>query len=86
MKILHMVKSPNDSLAYDTALGQRQIGENEVWILLLQDAVYTPPPNWDKLYVCHDDLLARGVNCSGIQVDYGEMVDLLLSVDTVVNW
>ena len=81
-----MVKSPDDSLAYDTALGQQQIGENEVWILLVQDAVYTPPSNWDNLYVCHDDLSARGVNCPGIQVGYGEMVDLLFKVDTVVNW
>ena len=86
MKILHMVKSPGDHLAYDIALKQQQAGEDEVWILLLHDAVYTPPSDWDNLYVCVDDLEARGVNCPGIQVDHGEMVDLLFKVDSVVNW
>lgn len=86
MKILHLVKSPGDTLAYETAESQRRAGRDEVWILLLHDAVYTPPPSWDNLYVNRDDLLARGVNSPGIQVDHGEIVDLLFGVDTVVNW
>ncbi|MDH4318115.1 MAG: hypothetical protein OEV64_06970 [Desulfobulbaceae bacterium] len=86
MKILHLVKSPGDVLAYETADNQRRSGLDEVWILLLHDAVYTPPPSWDKLYISRDDILARGVNTPGIQVDHGEIVDLLFAADTVVNW
>ena len=86
IKILHIIKKSDDFLAYDMISRQRRNKENEVAVLLLHDAVYTPPNEDTTTFCCRDDLEARNVTCHGNPVDYKEIVNLMLDADKVINW
>ncbi len=86
MKILHVIRKTNDHYAFDVIQRQRQAGENEVAVLLLQDAVLTPPDDEAGLFVCGDDAAARGVAPRGERVGYDDIVKMLLEYDSVVSW
>ncbi len=86
MKILHIIKKTHDLAAYETALRQAEDDQQEVSILLLHDAVYTPPKNYPGLFSCRDDVEARGIKCPGTAVSYEEIVNLLVESDSVVSW
>jgi sulfur transfer complex TusBCD TusB component (DsrH family) len=60
--------------------------EHEVSILLMHDAVYTPPENHFTLFSCQDDVEARGIDCPGTSVSYQDIVNLLLENDSIVSW
>ena len=86
MKILHIIKKPHDLFAYDMAEKQAENDTQEVSILLMHDAVYTPPKNHTRLFICRDDMEARGLECPGTSVSYEDIVNLLLESNSVVSW
>ncbi|MCZ7381158.1 MAG: hypothetical protein O8C64_06270 [Candidatus Methanoperedens sp.] len=81
MKILHIIRNPNDVTPLEIAKAQSK--DNEVAILLLHDAVYTKPDL--TTYACTADAEARGVTGHKC-VDYGRIVAMLFEYDKVVSW
>jgi len=81
MKILHIIRNPNDTTPIEIANAQSK--EHNVALLLLHDAVYMKPGL--KAYACSTDAKARGVNeheCAG----YERIVQMLFEYDRVVSW
>ncbi len=86
MNILHIIKNTNDSYAWKTASRQRRKKGNQVTILLLHDAVFSPVQNDIEVFACQDDVVARGVKTKASLVDYEEIVKMLLNADSIVCW
>jgi len=86
VKILHVIKTLDDRYAYEMASRQREEEGHSVGILLLQDAVLTPPVDASGLFACREDVEARGGPCPGRAVGYEEIVRMLLEYDTVICW
>jgi len=81
MKILHILRNPNDLTPLEIAKAQSR--EHEVAVLLLHDAVYMKPEL--TTYACATDAEARGV--AGREcVDYKRIVEMLFEYDKVVSW
>jgi sulfur relay protein TusB/DsrH len=83
MKILHIIRNPNDETPLEIARSQSEI--HEVAVLLMHDAVYAIPDVQFKVYACTADAEARGVarhEC----VDYKGIVQMLFEYDKVVSW
>ena len=83
MKILHIIRNPNDETPLEIARSQNK--EHEVAVLLLHDAVYAIPDVQFKVYACTSDAEARGVarhEC----VDYKKIVEMLFEFDKIVSW
>ena len=81
MKILHIIRNPNDATPIEIARAQSK--EHDVAILLLHDAVYAKPDL--TTYACAKDAQARGVThheCVG----YEKIVEMLFEYDKVVSW
>ncbi len=81
MKILHIIRNPNDTTPIEIARAQSR--EHDVAILLLHDAVYAKPDL--TTYACAKDAQARGVTqheCVG----YEKIVEMLFEYDKVVSW
>ena len=81
MKILHIIRNPNETTPIDIAKAQGV--EHDVALLLLHDAVYLKTGL--KAYACKDDADARGVimhECVG----YDGIVQMLFEYDRVVSW
>ncbi|MBU4374307.1 MAG: hypothetical protein KKD69_03025 [Euryarchaeota archaeon] len=81
MKILHIIRNPNDATPLEIAKAQSK--EHEVAILLLHDAVYAKPDL--TAYACTKDAEARGVTgheCVG----YDRIIEMLFEYDKVVSW
>jgi sulfur relay protein TusB/DsrH len=85
-KILHVIKNTNDRYAYETCLRQNEEKGAAISVLLLHDAVFTPPEGVESLYACRDDAEARGTKNAGRLVTYEEIVEMLLRADTVICW
>jgi sulfur relay protein TusB/DsrH len=83
MKILHIIRHPNDETPYEIARSQSE--EHEVAVLLLHDAVYVIPDVQFKVYICTSDAEARGVTRHEC-VDYKMIVKMLFEFDKVVSW
>jgi sulfur relay protein TusB/DsrH len=83
MKILHIIRNPNDETPLEIARSQSE--DNEVAVLLLHDAVYAIPDVQFKVYACEADVEARGVTRHEC-VDYKKIVELLFEFDKVVSW
>jgi sulfur transfer complex TusBCD TusB component (DsrH family) len=81
MKILHIIRNPNDATPLEIARAQSK--DNEAAILLLHDAVYAKPDL--KTYACAKDAEARGVTEHDC-VDYGRIAEMLFEYDKVVSW
>ena len=81
MKILHIIRNPNDSTPIEIAKSQSK--GHEVMILLLHDAVYARPEF--PAYACAADAMARGVTWHEC-VDYSRIVRMLFEYDKVVSW
>jgi sulfur relay protein TusB/DsrH len=83
MKILHIIRNPNDETPLEIAKSQSK--EHEVAVLLLNDGVYAIPDVQFKVYACDADAKARGVarhEC----VDYKRILQMLFDFDNVVSW
>jgi len=83
MKILHIIRNPNDETPLEIARSQSK--ENEIAILLLHDAVYAIPDVQFKVYSCKADAEARGVVLHEC-VEYKKIVQMLFEYDKVVSW
>ncbi|SNQ60776.1 hypothetical protein [Candidatus Methanoperedens nitratireducens] len=81
MKILHIIRNPNDTTPLEIAKAQNK--EHEVAILLMHDAVYAAPSL--KTYACADDAEARGVTRHE-RVGYDRIVEMMFEYDKVVSW
>ncbi len=81
MKILHIIRNPNDLTPIEIA--KAESNDNEVAILLLHDAVYTKSDLTS--YACAKDAEARGVKAHEY-VDYDRIVEMLFEYDKVVSW
>ncbi len=81
MKILHIIRNPNDKTPIEIAKAQSR--EHEVAILLLHDAVYAKSDL--TTYACSEDAQARGVT-GHERVGYERMVEMLFEYDKVVSW
>ncbi len=81
MKILHIIRNPNDTTPMEIAKSQSK--EHEVSILLIHDAVYASPGL--RSYACAKDAEARGVMAHE-RVGYDRIVEMLFEYDKVVSW
>lgn len=81
MKILHIIRNPNDTTPIEIAKAQGR--EHDVTILLMHDAVYMDPGM--KAFACMDDAEARGVTTHEC-VGYDRIVNMLFEYDRVVSW
>lgn len=81
MKILHIIRNPNDTTPFEIAKSQGN--GNEVAVLLLHDAVYAKPDLTTFAASC--DAKARGVTAHEC-VDYDRIVQMLFEYDKVVSW
>jgi sulfur transfer complex TusBCD TusB component (DsrH family) len=81
MKILHIIRNPNDATPLEIARAQGR--EHEVAILLLHDAVYARTDL--TAYASEADAKARGV--TGHEgVDHKRIVQMLFEYDKIVSW
>jgi sulfur relay protein TusB/DsrH len=88
MKILHIIRNPNDTTPIEIAIVQGR--EHEVAVLLLHDGVYAHPENDAKnhgfqVYASSTDALVRGVTGHEC-VDYKQIARMLFEYDKVVSW
>lgn len=81
MKILHIIRNPDDTTPIEIARAQSR--DNEVALLLLHDAVYARPDL--STYACAKDAEARGVEWHEL-VGYDRIVKMLFEYDKVVSW
>ncbi len=81
MKILHIIRNPNDATPLEIAKAQGR--EHEVAILLLHDAVYTRTDL--TAYASEVDAKARGVTGHEC-VDHKRIVQMLFEYDKIVSW
>ncbi len=86
MRILHIVKTKHDTLAFSIA--KEQALSNDVSILLLHDAVLIDKGklNGLKAFACKDDVLARGIETQYQLLDYPEIVNLIFDNEKVISW
>ena len=81
MKILHIIRNPNDVTPLEIAKAQSK--DNEVAILLMHDAVYSLPDL--PTFACKTDAEARSVTEHDC-VDYARIVQMLFEYEKVVSW
>ncbi len=81
MKILHIIRNPNETIPLEIAKEQNR--DSEVAVLLLHDAVYAKPDL--TTFACAKDAEARGVKAHEC-VDYDRIVEMLFEYDKVVSW
>lgn len=81
MKILHIIRNPNDATPLEIAKAQGR--EHEVAILLLHDAVYARCDL--TAYASAADAKARGVTGHEC-VDNKRIVQMLFEYDKIVSW
>ncbi len=81
MKILHIIREPNDTTPFEIAKSQES--GNEVAVLLLHDGVYARPDL--TTYASSDDSKARGITAHEL-VDYDRIVQMLFEYDKVISW
>lgn len=83
MKILHIIRNPNDSTPFEIAKSQDK--EHEVAILLLHDAVYANPDIQLQVYASAVDARARGITKHEC-VDFKRIARMLFEYDKIVSW
>lgn len=86
MKILHIIRNPDEATGLDFALEQSK--EHEVSILFMHDGVYSVRKKMDfpaTVFFCKDDLQARGLDTRDA-LDYDQIVDVIFSHDKVICW
>lgn len=81
MKILHIIRNPNDATPLEIARSQSV--DHKVAVLLLHDAVYAKSDH--RAYASASDARARGVTGHEC-VDYKQIAKMLFEYDLVVSW
>jgi len=91
-KILHILKEPYSPLALEMIKEEAKNPQQEVLILLIQEAVKKALPLNDsiKAYILKEDLEERGLtpppNMKYTCINYQGMLDLIYQADKVVTW
>ena len=84
MKILHVIKNPDEKKAFEIA--KIQAKKHEIGILLIQDAVLGKLSfDFARAYVSDADVKARNQKIEDT-IDYDEMVKLIFEYDRVISW
>ena len=84
MKILHIIKNPDERKAFEIA--KIQAKKNEIGILLIQDGVLGNLSfDFAKTYISDADVKARNLKVEGT-IDYDEMIKLIFEYDRVISW
>lgn len=84
MKILHIIREMDDRRALETA--RDHAGENDVTVVLLQDAVLSKVPWEGDIYACREDVEARGGAPKAKEVEYRELIRMIFGHDRVIMW
>ncbi|HUJ79068.1 MAG TPA: hypothetical protein VLY45_01990 [Nitrospiria bacterium] len=83
MSVLHLVRRPNDRLAFETAARQGR----ESTVLLIQDGVRGEAPDGvGAVYAAADDVQARGVTSAYPVVETAKICELIIGHDRVFVW
>ena len=85
-KVLHILKRKDD---FSLEIIRKEAGSNEVTVILIQDAVGLHlNGSGAKVFILSDDLeeLKDRKRLSYPTIGYKEMLDAILSADTVVTW
>ncbi|MGH7275089.1 MAG: DsrH/TusB family sulfur metabolism protein [Nitrospiria bacterium] len=91
-RILHVLKEPHTPVALEMIRQEAKDPQQEVMILLIQEAVTKTLPLGDSLktYVLKEDLEERGLTSPTKGdyrlIDFRGMLDLLYRVDKIVTW
>lgn len=85
MQILHIIRNLNDGLPLNMLHLQQEDG-NKVAVLLVHDAVLRSPELNVPVYVCEDDVKARGAITTSPSLSYDEIVDMIFAYDSVTVW
>ena len=84
MKVLHLVRDPGDSLAWEAIA--LHPATDEVRVVLLQDAVALVPEAGLTVAAAAPDARARGVKGPASLIEYDEIVAWMEWSDKVVAW
>jgi sulfur relay protein TusB/DsrH len=90
--ILHILKEPQAPIALEMIRQEAKKPDQEIMILLIQEAVRKTPPMNDSLktYILQEDLEERGLisppNDPYTCINYQGMLDLIYKADKVVTW
>ena len=84
MKILHVIRKPNEPLAFEIARSQAEV--HQVAFLLIQDGLLSRPEPPAAVYALADDLRAQGLGAVGITTDYDGAIRLMADSDRVIVW
>lgn len=85
-RVIHILKDANCEEALTLIGPQATANEEDLTILLIQDAVKLTPSVAAKVCVLEEDAKARGVKSPFEPVDYEKMVEMILAADTVMTW
>ncbi|MBT3270315.1 hypothetical protein HN371_24445 [Candidatus Poribacteria bacterium] len=84
MKILHIVRSPDDAYAMQMIAAQES--SHDLRVAFVQDGVYRPTAPTATRYVVEEDCVARGVEAAVDSVTHEQLVDLIFDSDRVISW
>jgi hypothetical protein len=82
--ILHILRTLRDESAWQIIRTQRDM--HPVAVLLIHDAVLTPPPLEVPMYTCEADVMARGITSPLPRLSYAQIVDLIFACKQVMVW
>jgi len=82
MKILHIIRDPQETLAIELATQQSE----EAALLLVQDGVFLRQAFPGRIHALADDIAARNLAAPYGPVDYEGAVKLIFEYDKVVVW
>jgi len=85
-KTLHILKDEASEEPLQLLQAAGAEGSTDFAVLLIQDAVRLNPSLNVPVYVMGDDLKKRGASSSHRIVSYDEMVEMILSAETVMTW
>ena len=84
MKVLHLVRDPGDSLAWEAIAAQPR--GDEVRVVLLQGAATMTPPAGTEVVALAPDAGPRGAAAGVPLIEYDQLVAWLEWSDKVVAW
>lgn len=85
MRILHIIRHPDEAMGWQAA--EAQAAQHEVTVLLLQDGVLSRRETALPLYASALDLDARGRVADRLKpLSDAEIVEILTGHDRVVTW
>ncbi|MAF12312.1 hypothetical protein CMK11_17840 [Candidatus Poribacteria bacterium] len=84
MKVLHIVRRPDDAYAMEMIAAQDS--SHDLRVAFIQDGVFRPTAPTATRYVVEEDCVARGVEAAAESVTHEQLVDLIFDSDRVISW